>query len=118
RVVKFAADGRFLLQWGTKGTQAGQFDLPHGVALDSRERVYVADRSNARVQIFDGNGRYLTEWKGAEYRRPFDVAIARDGTVFIADGGDIPHDEPDRSSVVVLRQDGSPIERFGRYRFY
>jgi sugar lactone lactonase YvrE len=118
RIIKFAADGRFLLQWGTKGTQAGQFDLPHGVALDARGRVYVADRSNARVQIFDGNGRYLTEWKGTPYGRPFDVAIARDGTAFIADGGDIPQDEPDRSAIVVVRPDGTVIERFGRYGFY
>jgi peptidylamidoglycolate lyase len=118
RVVKFAADGRFLLQWGTHGAQAGQFDLPHAVSVDARGRVYVADRSNARLQIFDSNGRYVTEWKGAAYGRPFDVAIARDGKAFIADGGDIPKDEPDRSSVVVVRQDGTVIERFGRYGFY
>jgi len=118
RVVKFSPEGKFLLQWGTKGNGPGQFDLPHGIAVDAKGRVYVADRSNARLQIFDANGRFLHEWKGASYGRPFDVAIGPDEAVFIADGGDIPATEPDRSSIVVARPDGSVIERFGRYGAY
>jgi peptidylamidoglycolate lyase len=118
RVVQFAGNGRFVRQWGMKGTAPGQFDLPHGIALDSEGRVYVADRGNARVQIFDPKGRFLKEWKGSAFGRAFDVAVATDGTVFIADGGDIPDDEPDRSTIVVVRQDGTVIERFGRYGLY
>jgi peptidylamidoglycolate lyase len=118
RVVQFAGDGRFVRQWGTKGTAPGQFDVPHGIALDANGRVYVADRGNARVQIFDANGRFLREWKGTAYGRPFDVAIATDGTVFIADGGDIPDEEPDRSAVIVVRPDGTVIARFGRHGLY
>jgi peptidylamidoglycolate lyase len=118
RVVKFSREGKFELQWGTKGSGAGQFDLPHGIAVDARGRVYVADRNNARVEIFDAGGRFLSEWKGASYGRAFDVAVGPDGNVFIADGGDIPAAEPDRSSVVVVRPDGAVIERFGRYGFY
>lgn len=88
------------------------------VALDARGRVYVADRGNARVQIFDESGRYLSEWKGETIGRPFDVVIGADGTAFIADGGDIPEDEPDRSAVVVVRANGSVAERVGRFGFY
>ncbi len=51
RVMKFSAEGTFLLQWGTKGAGRGEFDLPHGLAIDRAGRVYVADRSNMRVQI-------------------------------------------------------------------
>jgi DNA-binding beta-propeller fold protein YncE len=118
RVVKYAADGRFLLAWGEKGSGPGQFDLPHGIALDRSGRVYVADRGNARVQIFDPSGRYLAEWKGAGYGRPFDVAVVRDGSVVIADGGDIPTGPPDRSSIVVVRQDGRIAERFAQFGLY
>jgi len=118
RVVKFAPDGRFLREWGTRGTGPGQFDLPHGIAVDARGRVYVADRGNARVQVFDDTGRYLAEWKGAELGRPFDVAIGTGGTVVIADGGDIPKEPPDRAAVVVARPDGTVVERFARFGVY
>jgi peptidylamidoglycolate lyase len=117
RVVKFAPDGRFVLEWGSKGSGPGQFDLPHGIALDARGRVYVADRTNARVQIFDGDGRYISEWKGEAFGRPFDIAVAPDGTAFVADGGDMPANPPDRSGVVVVRE-GIVTERFGRFGVY
>jgi len=50
--------------WGKKGTAPGEFDLPHSIAMDSKGRLYVADRSNGRVQIFDGEGTFLAEWAG------------------------------------------------------
>ena len=118
RVMKFSPTGTFLSQWGTRGNGPGQFDLPHGVRLDQRGRVYVSDRSNARVQIFDANGRYLGEWKNANIGRPYDIGLASDGTAFIADGGDQPSKPPDRSGVAVVRSDGSIMERFGRWGNY
>lgn len=63
RVVKFSRDGKYLLQWGTRGTGPGQFGLPHNVVVDSQDRVYVTDRDNQRIQVFDSNGKFLTEWK-------------------------------------------------------
>ena len=62
RVAKFAKDGGFIKWWGGKGTGPGQFDMPHSIAVDSRDRLYVADRSNNRVQIFDKDGTYLNQW--------------------------------------------------------
>lgn len=59
RVVKFSAKGEFLLEWGRKGAGPGEFDVPHGISLDSAGRVYVADRGNHRIQIFDANGKYI-----------------------------------------------------------
>ena len=115
RVMKFAPDGSFLFQWGTKGTGPGQFDLPHGISLDATGRVYVADRSNQRVQVFDASGHFLQQWKGAAIGRPYAVAIDHAGTAFIADGGDQTHAPADRSALVVLRPDGTPSARFGRF---
>src|SRR5579862_7277845 len=68
RIVHFTKDGKFIKAWGHLGTGAGEFETPHMLAMDSMGRLFVADRGNARIQIFDQNGRYLTEWK--QFGRP------------------------------------------------
>ena len=62
RVVKYSADGRYLLEWGSRGTGPGEFGLPHNLAVDADGRVYVTDRDNRRVQVFDPDGGFLAEW--------------------------------------------------------
>ena len=118
RVVKFAADGAFLLSWGTPGKGPGQFNLPHGIAADASGHVFVADRGNSRVQVFDGSGRFLAEWHGPDVGRPYAVALDPDGKAFVADGGDQPAEPPDRAAVAVLDRDGKVLMRFGRFGNY
>ena len=113
RVLKFASDGKLLSQWGTKGKGPGQFDLPHGIALDDGGRVFVVDRSNARVQVFDSRGNYLNQWKGPPFVSPQDIAIGNDGTAFVTDIGE-QYTMPDRSGVYVMRLEGSSLGRIGR----
>jgi hypothetical protein len=62
RVHKYSPDGRHLFSWGEPGTDPGQFNLPHNLVTDEDGLVYVADRENHRVQIFDGEGRYQGQW--------------------------------------------------------
>jgi hypothetical protein len=62
RVHKFAPDGKHLLSWGAPGTDPGEFNIVHNIACDDDGWVYVADRENHRVQVFDGQGRYKTQW--------------------------------------------------------
>jgi hypothetical protein len=62
RIVKYDKDGKYLMEWGTQGTGPGQFDVVHGLAIDLDGRVYVADRSNSRVQVFSANGEFIQEW--------------------------------------------------------
>jgi DNA-binding beta-propeller fold protein YncE len=62
RVHKYTPDGRLLTSWGEPGTDRGQFNLPHNITCDGDGWVYVADRENHRVQVFDGNGKYETQW--------------------------------------------------------
>ncbi len=62
RVHKFAPDGRRLHSWGEPGTDPGQFNIPHNICCDADGWVYVADRENHRVQVFDGAGRFETQW--------------------------------------------------------
>lgn len=63
RIMKFDKNGKFLMTWGKKGTASGEFDTPHSLSMDSRGRLFVADRNNNRIQIFDQNGKFLEEWK-------------------------------------------------------
>ena len=62
RVHKYSPDGKLLMSWGEPGTDTGQFNLVHNVCCDADGWVYVADRENHRVQVFDGNGVYETQW--------------------------------------------------------
>ena len=62
RVHKYSADGKLLLSWGEPGTDPGQFNIAHNICCDADGWVYVADRENHRVQVFDGNGKYETQW--------------------------------------------------------
>jgi NHL repeat len=83
RIVKFSKDGKFITAWGKHGKAAGEFDTPHGIALDSAGRVYVADRANNRIQIFEPDGKFVAEWK--QFGRPSDVAIDKNDMIYVAD---------------------------------
>jgi peptidylamidoglycolate lyase len=84
RVVKFTADGTLVKFWGTKGTGPGEFDVPHAIASDSRGRLYVADRSNNRVQIFDQEGKVLGEMKNVG--TPYGLDFDKDDRLYVVDG--------------------------------
>ena len=103
RVMKFDRDGKFLMQWGTKGTGPGQFNLVHCVAVDARGRVYVVDRSNSRIQVFDQNGVYLDEWPGI--RSPTHIHITQDQYAWVSDSVNmrLMKSRPERQTSHVLR---------------
>jgi len=62
RVHKYAPNGKLILSWGGPGTDPGEFNIAHNITCDPDGWVYVADRENHRVQVFDGNGKYETQW--------------------------------------------------------
>jgi DNA-binding beta-propeller fold protein YncE len=62
RIVHFDKDGKFVKEWGEPGTKPGQFSIPHAICVDSKGRLYVADRNNVRIQIFDQAGKLLDTW--------------------------------------------------------
>lgn len=83
RIVKFTRDGKFIKAWGKKGSAPGEFDTPHGLAMDSRGRLFVADRNNNRIQIFDQEGKFLEEWK--QFSRLSGIYIDRNDVLYGAD---------------------------------
>jgi hypothetical protein len=76
RIHKYTADGRHLFSWGDGGVEPGQFNLPHSVCTDRQGNVYVADRENHRVQVFDSQGNYQSQWNNLH--RPCGLHIAGD----------------------------------------
>lgn len=102
RVHQFTSGGQLLHSWGMPGEGAGQFKLPHGVWVDPRERVWVADRENNRIQFFNLKGMYLYEWSG--FKRPAD---------FYMDGDDVMYVAELDAGVAVLDMDGKILSRFG-----
>ncbi len=82
RILKFRKDGRFLKAFGSRGTSPGELDQPHALAMDSRGRLFVGDRSNNRIQIFDREGRLLAEW--LQFSRPSGIYIRND-TIYVTD---------------------------------
>jgi len=83
RLVRLKTDGTFVAQYGKMGTAPGEFMGPHALAFDSQGRLFVADRSNNRVQIFDRNMQFVDEWR--HFGRPSGIAILRDDTLIVAD---------------------------------
>jgi DNA-binding beta-propeller fold protein YncE len=83
RIVKFDSHGKYLKEWGVKGTGPGEFDIPHALAMDSRGRLFVGDRNNNRIQIFDQGGKYLDSW--TQFSRPSGIWIDAKDTIYVAD---------------------------------
>ena len=87
RVVHFDKDGRYIGEWGTYGSQPGQFVLPHAIVVDSKGRLYIADRNSGRIQVFDRSGKFLDQWTGM--LMPWGLSITRDDKLWIC--GSSPH---------------------------
>jgi len=84
RIMKFDKNGKLLKTWGKKGMGPGEFDVIHTVALDSRGRLFVGDRQNNRIQIFDADGRFIAQW--FQFGRPSGIYIdKKTDTLYVAD---------------------------------
>lgn len=104
RVHKYSADGTLLFSWGEPGTGPGQFDLVHGV-WEHKGKVYVCDRQNNRIQIFNPEGKYLAMWDG--FLQPCKIYIDKDDIMYIAELG---------SRVSILDLEGNLLGRWGGER--
>jgi DNA-binding beta-propeller fold protein YncE len=120
RVHRFTPQGELLHSWGAPGRGPGQFQIPHGIAIDRQGRVYVADRENSRIQRFTLEGEYLDEWP--DLARPCEVCIDPEGAVYVAEVGyragmwpgiPAPHPNATGGRVSVFDLDGILLARWG-----
>jgi 6-bladed beta-propeller len=89
RVVKFDKNGKFLMTWGQRGnepneTRPGYMNTVHAIVIDKNRRIYISDRANSRVQVFDENGKFLDAWPNM--RRPYSLLLTEDQHLWAADG--------------------------------
>lgn len=118
RIARFSPNGDFLFAWGKKGDQPGEFDVPHSITLDRSGRVYVADRSNSRIQIFKDDGSFLQLWKNSDLGRPWGLDIGTDGYLYVVDGGDLRPSPPDRGHAMKLDLNGQILAKWSRFGNY
>jgi sugar lactone lactonase YvrE len=84
RIVKFSKDGTFIKTWGNHtGSANGEVSDPHGIAMDSQGRVFVADRGNRRIEVFDQNGGYIASWP--QFGSCENIYITKDDTLYVTD---------------------------------
>ena len=105
RVHKFTPDGVLLFSWGEPGNTPGQFTLPHSIWVDKRDRVWVTDRENNRIQIFNARGEFLSQW--TDLLRPTDIFIDDEETVYVSELG---------LRVSLFTIDGELLSRWGCQR--
>jgi hypothetical protein len=89
RIVKFTKDGKFIKAWGKKGTGRGEFGMFHALAMDSQGRIFVGDRGNGRIQIFDQEGNLLDVWE--QFGSPSGIFIDANDMIYVSSGpgGDV-----------------------------
>ena len=102
RVVKFSKDGKYMMTWGTKGADPGQFETPHNIAIDPNGNIWVADRGNKRVQEFDKDGKFLNQM--SQFGTPVSIAFDKNDVMYVADGAP-------ENQVVIGTTDGKIIEK-------
>ncbi len=124
RIHKFSPDGRLLFSWGEPGDGPGEFRVPHGIAVDRRGIVYVADRENSRIQLFAPDGTYLSEW--TDVARPCQVFIDGAENFYVSElgfhagmwpGTTAPSADSPGGRVSIFDRDGNPRARWGGGRF-
>ena len=121
RIHKFSPDGQLQFSWGEPGSGPGQFNVPHGIAIDRQGVVYVADRENSRLQLFAPDGKFLTEW--TQIARPCQVIDRFDiGRVYVAElgyragmwpGTTAPSPDSTGGRVSIFDATGKLLVRFG-----
>lgn len=108
RVHRFTPEGKLIHSWGEPGSGPGEFRLPHNVWVDRQDRIWVPDRENSRVQVFNTDGVFLFQW--ADVVRPTDVFIDEDGTVYIPEIGHVGDAGP---RISLYTRDGRVVTRWG-----
>lgn len=117
RIHRYSPDGRLLKSWGEPGTGPGQFNIPHNLCCDPDGWVYVADRENHRVQVFDGNGKYEAEWHNLHRPCGMFMEAKREPLCYIGEIGptlpinrDVPNLGP---RISIMDHKGRLLSRFG-----
>tara|TARA_B100000686_G_scaffold332549_1_gene397423 strand:- start:2133 stop:3101 length:969 start_codon:yes stop_codon:yes gene_type:complete len=117
QLLKYDSSGNFLIKWGGPGTASGEFDTPHSIVVDNEGLIYVADRQNRRIQIFDDEGTYQKEW---QYKGlPCGLHFDEDGTLWMVSGfaGEILKLDKNGKVLAATGEPGKGLGEFGEAHY-
>lgn len=112
RVAKFDKNGKFIKTWGSKGKETGQFDVLHTIATDARGNVYVGDRQNKRIQVFDNEGNFKTQFTNVG--EPVAICITPGSHQYLYSSNSNPPASMDNGEIYKMELDGTIIGKFGK----
>lgn len=119
RIIKFSSAGKYLMQWGKKGKKNGEFNIPHGIDLDSVGNIYVADRENNRIQIFNSNGKFIKNFSNGSFGNICAVAFDKTKSkLFAVDDFSFLKLKHRGSDLFIFDKTGQVETRFGRSGSY
>jgi DNA-binding beta-propeller fold protein YncE len=113
RVAKFDKNGKFVKSWGSRGEAPGMFNSVHGIALDAQGNVYVADSGNRRIQVFDGNGTFKTQY--ANVGAPAAICLSSGAHQYLySSNSNAPEDFDNNGEIYKMELDGTVVGKFGK----
>jgi DNA-binding beta-propeller fold protein YncE len=111
RVAKFDKNGQFIKSWGTKGKGPGEFDLLHTMAVDPQGNVYIGDRSNRRIQVFDNDGTFKTQYTNVG--APYAICISMGTHPYLFSSNSNPSTSMENGEIYKMELDGRIVGKFG-----
>jgi hypothetical protein len=112
RVAKYEPTGKYIKSWGQRGTAPGQFNIVHGIAIDAAGNVYVGDEGNRRVQVFDGDGNFKTQFLNVGTPTALCISPGARQYLYVAHTGD--PDGMEDAAIYKVELDGRIVGKFGR----
>jgi DNA-binding beta-propeller fold protein YncE len=113
RVAKFDKTGKFIKSWGSRGSETGQFNTVHGIAIDAQGNVYVADSGNKRIQVFDGDGAFKTQFQ--DVGSPAAICITPGSRPYLYSSNSNPPENIDvDGEIYKMELSGKIVGKFGK----
>jgi DNA-binding beta-propeller fold protein YncE len=113
RVAKFDRNGKWIMNWGKRGSGPGEFNVLHGIAIDAANNVYVADRDNKRIQVFDANGTFKTQFRNVG--SPWAICMTSGPNQFLyVSNSNSPYNLDYDGEILKMTLDGRIVGKFGR----